>query len=95
MKSAIESVKSDSMAEMEQAVNDCRDNLLVKVKENYHEIKTEDNQLLVYLASGLSTRSISLLMEETVDVIYKRKSRLKARLRNFVVPFCTQIMHVF
>ncbi|MDE6791457.1 MAG: hypothetical protein K2J48_00005 [Muribaculaceae bacterium] len=83
------------MSEMEQAVNDCRDNLLVKVKENYPEIKAEDYQLLVYLASGLSTRTISLLMDETVDVIYKRKSRLKARLRNFVEPFCPQIMDVF
>ena len=95
VKSAIESVRSDSMSEMEQAVNDCRDNLLVKVKENYPEIKAEDYQLLVYLASGLSTRTISLLMDETIDVIYKRKSRLKARLRNFVEPFCPQIMDIF
>lgn len=95
VKSEIESVRTDSLTEMEQAVNDCRDNLLVKVRENYTDIKNEDYLLLVYLASGLSTRTISLLMGETVEVIYKRKSRLKARVRNFVEPVCPQIMDVF
>ena len=76
VKSEIESVRTDSFVQMEQAVNDCRDNLMMIVREKYPEIKPEDYQLLVYLASGLSTRTISLLLDETVEVIYKRKSRL-------------------
>ena len=80
---------------MEQAVNDCRDNLLVIVKETYPEIKAEDYQLLVYLASGLSSRTISLLLGETVDVIYKRKSRLKTRLKEKVSPVSSNILSVF
>ncbi len=95
VKSEIESVKADSLPEMEQAVNDCRDNLLERVKEYYPEIKTDDFQLLVYLASGLSTRTISLLLGESVDVIYKRKSRLKSRLKSAVEPQCPDIMTVF
>lgn len=95
VRSEIESVRTDSLSEMEHTVNDCRDNLLVKVMEIYPAIKTEDYQLLVYLASGLSTRTISLLMKESVDVIYKRKSRLKARLKNIVESVCPQIMTVF
>ncbi|MDE6119653.1 MAG: hypothetical protein K2F82_07290, partial [Muribaculaceae bacterium] len=42
VKSEIESVRNDSFAKMEQAVNDCRDNLLVKVKDCWPDIKTED-----------------------------------------------------
>lgn len=95
VKNEIESVRSDSLPDIERAVNDCRDNLLVKVRDNYPGIKNEDYQLLVYLAGGLSTRTISLLMDESVDVIYKRKSRLKARLKIFVEPKCPQIMTVF
>lgn len=95
VKSEIESVRTDSFDKMEQAVNDCRDNLLVKVKEHYPDIKDGDYHLLVYLASRLATRTISLLLDESVDVVYKRKSRLKARLKEAVSPFCPEIMTVF
>ena len=95
VKSEIESVRTDSFPQMEQAVNDCRDNLLVVVKEKYPDIKPVDYQLLVYLASGLSTRTISLLLDERVDVIYKRKSRLKTRLKEIVAPGYPDILSVF
>ncbi len=81
VKHEIESVRSDSFPRMERTVNDCRDNLLEKLRVAYPEIKPEEYQLLVYLAGGLSSRTISLLLGESVDVVYKRKSRLKARLR--------------
>lgn len=95
VKNEIEAVRKDSLQEMEQTVNDCRENILVRVKENYPDIRSEDYQLLVYLASGLSSRTISLLMSESVDVIYKRKSRLKARLKNRIEPVYPQIMDIF
>ena len=95
VKSEIESVRTDSFPKMEQAVNDCKDNLLVLVKEKYPDIKPEDYQLLVYLASGLSTRTISLLLGETVDVIYKRKSRLKTRLKETMASEYPDILSVF
>ena len=95
VKSEIESVRTDSFPKMEQAVNDCRDNLLVKVRECYLEIKPDDYQLLVYLASGLSTRTISLLLSESVEVVYKRKSRLKSRLKDVVAAACPDILSVF
>lgn len=95
VKSEIDSVRTDSFPEMEQAVNDCLGNILTTVKENYPDIKAEDYRLLVYLASRLSTRTISLLLGESVDVIYKRKSRLKSRLKVSVEPICPEIMAVF
>ena len=95
VKHEIESVRTDSFTEMEQAVNDCRDNLLERVKEVYPEIKAADYQLLVYLASGLSTRTISLLVDESVDVVYKRKSRLKSRVRQLPGAVCGDVMAVF
>ena len=95
VKSEIELMRTDSFGRMEHAVNACRDNLLVKVKDIYPEIKPEEYRLLVYLASGLSIRTICLLIGESVDVIYKRKSRLKARLREFVMPSCSEIMFIF
>ena len=95
VKNEIEAVKSDSLAKMEQTVNDCRDNLLLKVKNIYPDLKPEDYQLLVYLASGLSSRSISLLLGESVEIVYKRKSRLKSRLKEKVAPSFPEILTVF
>lgn len=95
VKNEIDLVRTDSFPKIESVVNDCRDNILVKLKESYPDIKPEDYRLLVYLAGGLSTRTISLLMEETVEVIYKRKSRLKGRIKERVEPFCPEIMAIF
>lgn len=95
VKSEIETVRAGSLSEMEQAVNDCRDNLLVKTKEACPGIKAEDYRLLVYLASGLSSRTISLLLGESIEVIYKRKSRLKSRMKEVAAPMCPEIMGVF
>lgn len=95
VKTEIESVRTDSFPEMEQAVNDCRDNILVKIKESYPNIKTADYMLLVFLASGLSTRTISLLLGESVEVIYKRKSRLKSRIRESVGAVPPDVMTIF
>ncbi len=95
VKGEIESVRADSFADMEQAVNDCRDNLLTKVRNAWPEIKDSDYRLLVYVASGLSTRTVCLLLDESVDVVYKRKSRLKSRLKASVAPDCPEISSIF
>lgn len=95
VKSEIKSVRTDSFADMEQTVNDCLNNILGKVRNIYPNIKTSEYQLLVYLACGLSTRTISLLLGESVDVVYKRKSRLKSRLKTLASSACPEIMDVF
>ena len=88
-------MRTDSFAEMEQAVNDCCNNLLADTQRCYPDIKPEDYRLLVYLASRLSSRTISLLLDETVEVVYKRKSRLKLRLKERVAPSRPDVMEVF
>lgn len=87
VKAEIEAVRNDAFAEMEQAVNDCRDGMLDRVKEACPQMKTEDYRLLVYVAGSLSTRTISLLLDETPEVVYKRKSRLKARIKAAIPDF--------
>lgn len=95
VKNEIESVKTDSFAQMEQNVNYCRNNLLLRVKEMLPDIKPADYQLLVFLASGLSSRSISLLLGESVEIIYKRKSRLKSRLKEKADLIYPEILSIF
>ncbi len=95
VKGEIEAMRSDSLAVMEQAVNDCRDNLLVRVKELCPEMKPADYQLLVYIAAELSPRAISLLLGESVEVVYKRKSRLKAKIKEAAGESHPDILAVF
>ena len=82
VKSQIEELKSDSglFAEMERYVNECNDSLLENLKRDMPAMKPEEYRLVVYLACNLSNRSIAALLEESIDVVYKRKSRLKAKI---------------
>lgn len=95
VKSEIEAVSSDSFGDMERAVNDCCNNLLVGLKEICPDIKADDYKLAVFLASRLSTRTISLLLGESVDVVYKRKSRLKMRVKAIADNPYPQILEIF
>lgn len=95
VKSEIAAVRTDYFPDMEQAVNDCRDNLLIRIKTAYPGIKNDEYQLTVFLAAGLSARTISLLLGESIDVVYKRKSRLKGRLKAFFNDGDPTVMWIF
>lgn len=85
VKSQIESLKSDEglFAEMERGVDACRDGLAADIRREWPAIKPDDYRLAIYMLSGLSNRTIALLLGESMDVVYKRKSRLKARLGRY------------
>lgn len=82
VKAQIEALKSDDrvFAEMERSVNDCRNGILSALRQQWPDVKPEEYRLLVYLACGLSARSIALLLDEKIEVVYKRKSRLKSKV---------------
>lgn len=97
VKAEIEAIQTDAgiFADMESAVNDCRGNLLVCLRDEYPSIKTEEYQLAVYLACGLSNRTVSLLLGENIDTVYKRKSRLKLRLKELNPQHLDEFMAIF
>jgi DNA-binding CsgD family transcriptional regulator len=73
--------KNDKMfAQIEGTINDCRNNLLMKLKEAIPTLKPEEYRLYALLACGFSNSTIALLLDESIDVVYKRKSRLKAKV---------------
>lgn len=97
VKNEIEAIQKDDMvfAEMQHIVNECRNGLLEKLSTEYPAIKDCDYRLAVYIACGLSARTISLLMDESVEVIYKRKSRLKGKITEAGLPSATEILSIF
>ncbi|MDE6715596.1 MAG: hypothetical protein K2J74_03845 [Muribaculaceae bacterium] len=97
VKAEIDELKSDSglFAEMESCVNNCNDGILDKLRNDISLLKVEDYRLAVYLASNLSNRTIAVLMGENMNVIYKRKSRLKAKISAIDSPNKAQYLSIF
>lgn len=93
VKSQIEQLKSDEgiFTEMEQ----CHGEMLARLREEMPGLKPDEYRLMVYLASGLSNRTIALLIGESIDVAYKRKSRLKAKIAGSEMTHKEQFMRVF
>ncbi len=82
VRTEIEALNSDEgiFGEMERSVNECRSGMLDTLRAEMPDLKADDYRLMVYLGSRLSARTIALLIGESIDVVYKRKSRLKARI---------------
>lgn len=97
VKNEIEAIQNDDrvFSGMQHVVNECRDGILEKLKNEYPGIKDCDYRLAVYMACGLSARTISLLMDESVEVIYKRKSRLKGKITEAGLPSAPEILSIF
>lgn len=97
VKTEISSLKNDKRVfeEMENTVNKCRANLLERLKEEYTGMKAEDYQMAVYLACGMSNRTISMLLGKTIDVVYKRKSRIKSKIKERNLPHAADFASIF
>lgn len=65
---------------LEQIVNDCHSGILDELKNSEVKLSDAEYRLLVYLSCGFSNRSVSILSDERIETVYKRKSRLKQKL---------------
>lgn len=97
VKSQIDELKSDSglFAEMEKCANDCHGGIIDFLNQEIPNIKPEEYRLFIYLACNLSNRSIALLLGESIDVVYKRKSRLKSKLSTIGNHHADLFMSIF
>lgn len=93
----ISSLKNDSSTfeSIEQTINRCRGNLLKTLKEECPDIRPDDYTLMTYLACGFSSRTISLLTGVEIDTLYKRKSRLRSRLKAIDPPHMSEFSAIF
>lgn len=66
--------------ELEKFVNQYRNNLMIRFRTNFPEFKEADCVLFLYIIAGFSSRAISIFINEKLDVVYNRKSRLKQKI---------------
>lgn len=93
VKSQIAALKADEgiFSEMER----CHADMLTALRDSFPTLKPDEYRLMVYLASGLSNRTIALLIGESIETAYKRKSRLKAKITASDTPEKEQFLAVF
>lgn len=66
--------------ELENFVNTYRGNLMFHFRETFPEMKESDCMLYLYSVVGFSARTISVFINEKLDIVYNRKSRLKQKI---------------
>lgn len=82
VKSVIDDLSNNkkTLDELEDIVNKCRNNKMAQLREDMPELKEKDFKLACYLFAGFSNRIICVFTGDTIENVYKRKSRLKAKI---------------
>ena len=66
--------------EIERIINECRNDIIKKMRQQIISFKEQDFQLLSYIIAGFSYQAISVFMGIKVENLYKRVYRLKERI---------------
>lgn len=69
-----------TIVELERFVDKYKSGLMSEFRSAYPEMKPEDYQLFLYVVVKFSSRAISILIGESLPVVYNRKSRLKREI---------------
>ncbi len=69
-----------TLDELEDIVNKCRNNIMARLREEMPELNEKDFKLACYLFAGFSNRVIYVFTGDRIENVYKRKSRLKAKI---------------
>lgn len=82
VKSVIDDLSNNqkTLDDLEDIVNKCRNNRMARLREDMPELKEKDFKLACYLFAGFSNRIICVFTGDTIENVYKRKSRLKAKI---------------
>ena len=97
VKEKIVSLKQDEVffKEMAGTADDCCGGIATRLRNGFPEMKPDEFRLAVYIVCGLSSRTISLLLGESVENVYKRKSRLKSKLKAGNSPVAEDVLRRF
>ena len=71
----------NTIIKMEEFINRYKDGLMVKFNQSFPHYSRLDINLFMYIVLGFSARAISIFLNEKIDVVYNRKSRLKQKIQ--------------
>ena len=77
-------LSGDNFEVMEQVVNAKNNDVIKKVREMFPNLKEDNIKLLNLIYAGFSAQEISVILNDTPQNIYVRKSRLKKSLQSLI-----------
>ncbi|MEG2848991.1 MAG: hypothetical protein RR880_02015, partial [Bacteroidales bacterium] len=77
-------LSGDNFEVIEEVVNAKNNNAIKKVRELYPNLKEDNIKLLNLIYAGFSAQEISVILNDTPQNIYVRKSRLKKCLSSLI-----------
>lgn len=83
----------DTYYKFEHAVNSCRQNIMQNLRNNVSNLREIEYKQMCFHYAGLSIKTISILTEETISAIYKRKTRLKAKIKSCATIHLEQLLN--
>jgi len=88
VKALLDSYASDKKGkqEIEEVVNACYDDIMVKVRQELPELKEPELDLLRYIYAGFPLRVICVFTGDSINYTTVKKSRLKAKIANSEAP---------
>ena len=84
-----------TIAELETFVNTYKNNLMADFRAEYPMLKEEDYLLFLYIVVDFSARAISILIGESLPVVYNRKSSLKRKIQQGTSPMKERFLAEF
>lgn len=76
----------DFVTRLEKHLDDTADSLMSSLRAEMPDLKESDMRLFLYNALGLSIPSMCMMLSERREVIYNRRLRLRARIREVAPP---------
>ncbi|MBR1940025.1 MAG: hypothetical protein IJ845_01680 [Bacteroidaceae bacterium] len=78
----INDLSNKDLSQLEIIVNTYRNQLMADFRKDFPSLHADIYQFATYLFAGFSLRAISIIMNEKIENIYNKKSRLKNRVQN-------------
>ena len=78
----INDLSNKDLSQLEIIVNTYRNQLMSDFRKDFPGLHADIYQFATYLFAGFSLRAISIIMNEKIENIYNKKSRLKNRVQN-------------
>lgn len=77
---------SATLHEMEDIINRCKQDAVRHLRAEFPDLKKHELYHLCYLFAGFSPNMISVLLRARIGTVYKRSSRLKAKIQASDAP---------
>lgn len=84
-----------SLKKIESTLNSCRSDIVLKLDNDFPELKPIDRTFLILLFAGFATKAISLITNLTIYNCYNKRQRLKAKIESSESPNKTLFLRYF